>query len=455
MHMNRDGFKEVMRYGVMLALVAGAAVPLCAHAAPAKKTLGAISGRDLAIAAEVGGDAISSYDVANRIKFIIATARLSNTKDVIDKIRPQVIRSLIDERLQLQEAEKNDIKITDEDVAQAIAGIESQRNMPPGTVYHIMDSHNIPHETFTNQIRAQLSWNRLLNRKVRPFVRVSDEEIALASARYKPSAKKSAVIKGPQQFKIAAITLPVETKSDAAQMRRLGDKLVKEVRSGASFEEVSRQFSSVAASAGGKVETFWVRLNQLDAGVARALSGAGPGTVTDPVRTNEGYTIIKVYDTRGAVTKPEAPEEPPKATEVKIKEILLKLKPDADGKEADVMLQIGEEVAKHPGTCEEEGLAGADNLDDFDIEVNFREQVMTELPPAIKIIAENLKVGDISTPFASYEGIRLYMLCGKKETDAKPINRDEVYQMLMQQKMELEAQKYLRNLRREVFVDVR
>jgi peptidyl-prolyl cis-trans isomerase SurA len=434
------GFSVFMRCSP-IALLLACAFPFPALAAP----------RDLAIAAEVGADAISSYDVANRIKFIITTARLSNSPDVIEKIRPQVIRSLIDEKLQLQEAEKNDIKVSDQDVEQAIAAIEDQRNMPHGTINSIMDSSNVPRETFRQQIRAQLSWNRLLNRKVRPHVRVSDDEIRLASQKFTPSPKKKTT--GPQEFKIAAITLPVEKKAADAEMRRLGEKLVKEVRGGASFEEVSRQFSSVAASAGGKVETFWIRLGQLDPKVASALSGASAGMITDPVRTNEGYTIIKVYDTRGAVAS-EA-EAKPKDVEVNMKEILLKLKPDAGAKEADVMLQIGEEVARNPGTCDEKGIANIGNLDDFDIEVNFREQALSELPPAIKIIAENLKIGDISTPFASYEGIRLYMLCGKKETDAKPVKRDEVHQMLMQQKMELEAQKYIRNLRREVFIDIR
>ena len=80
---------------------------------------------------------------------------------------------------------------------------------------------------------------------------------------------------------------------------------------------------------------------------------------------------------------------------------------------------------------------------------------MSELPPAVKIIAENLKVGDISTPFASDEGIRLYMLCDKKENVVKTPDHEQVFRILMQQKMELAAQKYIRNLRRETFVEIR
>jgi len=257
----------------------------------------------------------------------------------------------------------------------------------------------------------------------------------------------------------------VDKPSRVPEIKRLADKLVKEVRGGASFEEVSRQFSSAVSSGGGKVEAFWVKLTQLDPHIAKALSTATIGMVTDPLPSNEGFTIIKVYDIHGAGTKKNAPvpvvpeaEEAsakPQSANVTLREILLKVKPDAQNKETDKLQQMGEEVEKNPGTCSDKGIAGIKNADDFDIEVNFRTQALDDLPPALKIIVGNLKVGDISTPFASQEGIRLYMLCARKDADIKPADHEEIYHMLIGQKMDLEAQKYMRNLRRETFIDIR
>lgn len=446
-----------------LLLLATTVLSLPAYGAPhfARESAPAASGHDVGIVAVVGGDAISTYDLNNRLRFIITTAHLSDTPDVMSHIRPQVIRSLIDEKLQLQEADKNNIKVSQADIDQAIAAIEAQRGMPPGTITHILDDNHIPRETFTQQIHAQLAWSQLLSTKVRPLVHVSDEEIAMASHRFIPPAPKKNAPPAPpvQELKIAVITLPVDRPNRVQEIKRLGDKLVHEVRGGANFEEVSRQFSSATASSGGKVEAFWIKLTQLEPNIAKILSNATPGMVTDPLRSSEGFTIIKVYDVHAAASKKTAEAEKPvpekpKGVEVTLKEILLKLKPDAPGKEADMMLQMGEEVAKNPGTCEEKGIAGIKDMDDFDIDVSFRTSLLSDLPPAVKIIAGTLKTGEISTPFASPEGIRLYMLCGKKDPDANA-SRDEIYHMLMQQKMELEAQKYLRNLRRDVFIDVR
>jgi peptidyl-prolyl cis-trans isomerase SurA len=438
-----------MRQSILIgSIVLASFLPMAAHAVP-NAELGA------GIAAVANGDAISVYDVESRIKFIIVTTKLSNTPEVLQRIRPQIIRSLIDEKLEIQEATKNDIKVTDDDIKKAIANIEAERNMPPGAIDHILEQNNVPKSTFTQQIHAQLAWSKLLIKKIKPTVHVTDEDIAVAAKKMSllPAAKPKG--KGPQESKIAVITLPVDKASRESEMKKLGEKLVKEVRSGASFEEVSRQFSSSTADAGGKVEAFWISPSQLDPHVAAALTGASAGAITDPVRTAEGYVIIKVYDTRAAGGKEAEPEQPNTDTQVTLKEILLKLKASAPDKDANMLLQIAEDVVKHPGSCQDKSVAGINNTDDLDIETNMRTAFLSDLPPAIRTIAETLHTGDISTPFASNEGIRLYMLCDKKENMAKTPDHEQVFHVLLQQKMELEAQKYLRNLRREGFIEIR
>jgi peptidyl-prolyl cis-trans isomerase SurA len=358
---------------------------------------------------------------------------------VIDRIRPQVVRSLIDEKLQMQEAAKEKIVIPDKDVTDATAAIEVQRGLAPGTIAQVIASSHVPKETFQNQLRAQLIWTKLLAKKIRPHVHVSDEEVQIAQDKLSIPVDKS-------ELKIAVVTLQVDKPDHENEVRRVSEKLVAEVRGGANFEEVSRQF---AGGASGKLETFWVLPDQLDPAIAHALLGAKAGTITDPVRSNIGYTIVKVYDTR-----PLAGEE--HDFDVILKEILLKLKPGSDKKDADVLLQIAEEVAKHPGTCQDKTVADIKDLDAADITVDFRHTLLSELPQGLRAIAENLgKVGDISTPFASNDGIRLYMLCAKKPSSGKPVDRERVYTLLMQQKLELEAQKYMRNLRRDAFVEIR
>jgi peptidyl-prolyl cis-trans isomerase SurA len=327
-----------------------AATPLWAASEALKPHVG--------IAAQVGDEAISSVDVDNRVKFVITTAHISNAPDVLKSLRPRVIRSLVDERLQVQEATKNDIVVKDKDVDQAIEGIEQQRGMPPGTITKMLEANNVPKDTFRQQVRAQLSWNKLLVKKIRPQVHVSDAEVAMLASRVKAEPATKIAVR-PQEYKIAVLALPVEKPSKETETQHLSEKLVQQIRGGANFEEVSRHFSSSAASASGQIETFWVTLQQVDPRIARVLEGAKTGMIIDPVRTDEGFTIIKVYETR------------------------------------DI-----------PGS------------------------------KAIKKDREAAKVG-------------------ATDVDDKTASHDQAFGMLLQQKMELEAQKYLRNLRRETFIEIR
>lgn len=281
------------------------------HADEVKKPA-AISANTLGIAAVVGEQAISSFDVDNRIKFILSTTRMSNTPDIISHIKPQVIRTLIDESLQMQEAEKNGIKISDEEVEKAIAGIEAGRGMPAGEIGRMLSSNNVPIQTFKDQIRAQLAWSKLLGMKVRNRIKISDDEVAIAQKNNnlleKTSSPKPDVIK-IKEVEIAVINLNVDKPQREEEIRKLSEKLYNELIRGASFEDVASQFSS---SSDGK--PFWINPNQLEAGVAKILRTTGEGSITRPIRTHDGFSIIKLLHIRAekTVVKKEIKEEEPK-----------------------------------------------------------------------------------------------------------------------------------------------
>jgi len=399
----------------------------------------------LNIAAVVNDRAISSFDLNNRIKFILVTTRISDTPDTIAKIKPQILRTLIDESLELQEAEKNNIKVDDKEVAQAIAAIEVQRGMPAGGIAALLNSNHIPEKIFNDQIHAQLAWNKLLSKTVRPRIKISDEEVNLAQGHMVISEPENISIK---EMEIAIINLPIDRPQREGEIRKLGDKLYSELKKGAPFEEIARQFS-----AGGDTKSFWIRPEQLDPTIAQVLRTTKEGSITPPIRSNTGISIIKLVHIRA--NKPAEPKKDNHDYDITMKEILLKLKPTATEKEADVLLKIGEEVSKNPGKCEDKGVGGISDPDNYDIEVNMRNAALSELPPALRNISESLKLGDISMPFASAEGIRLYMLCNRKEISGSNLNNDKIKETIYRQKFELEVEKYIRNLRREAFIEIR
>jgi peptidyl-prolyl cis-trans isomerase SurA len=394
----------------------------------------------LAIAAVVGDEVISSYDVEARLRFIMATTKLTNNAETLARVRPQVVRALIDERLQLKEATQNNIAVTDEDVAKAIAGIESQRSMPAGAIARMLTQNNVPKATFEQQIRAQIAWSKFVGKRIRPAIKISDEE-AVAKQ------KTISIPKVNQELEIAFLTVPVDKPKRENEVRAIAAKLASEMRAGANFEELARQFSSRSA----KMDRFWIKPEQLEPSIGKALMTAEAGTITAPIRTEIGYTIVKVYNTRSLEQKADQDQQ------VKVKDILLKLKADAENQEASTLLVIAEEIAKNPGACEEKGIAGIANLEDVEVVVAIRDALFSELSAALKAIVSNLKVGEASPPFATDRGIQLYMLCDRKEVAPAPAIADlgQVKNLILAERLELEAQKTMRNLRSDTYVEIR
>jgi peptidyl-prolyl cis-trans isomerase SurA len=388
------------------------------------------------IAAVVGQEVISTYDLDNRIKFIMVSSNLPMTDEVRTRLKPQVIRTLVDERLQRQDAEKNGIKVGDNEVQDAIASIEKDRSMQIGTIFDLLERDHIPKETFTEQIRAQLAWRKLVLKKLRPLVRVNEDEAKLVKL-------PPAAVGVPQEIKMAALTLPVDKPTREKEVLATALKLAKELRAGASFEEVSRQLSGRAVKGD---EAFWVHPAELDPVLARALSRATAGMISEPLRTSAGFTLVKVYETRSR----EAAVQ--KDSEVALKEILIKAKP---GAAPGGLLAIAQEVAKNPGGCEVKTVTGGENLKDVEIEVSQRREMMSGLSETMRTNIATLKPGEVSTPQEDSDGVRLLMLCERKEQSDQDAELDRVKNRIYQQKIELEAQKYMRNLRRNTFIDIR
>ncbi len=83
------------------------------------------------IVAVVNGDVISNADVDNRARLFAMSTGLPLTQDVLDRLKPQITRQLIDERLRMQEAQRRKIVIPDKAIADAIHDIEARNSLQP------------------------------------------------------------------------------------------------------------------------------------------------------------------------------------------------------------------------------------------------------------------------------------------------------------------------------------
>lgn len=406
----------------------------------------------LGIAAIVNDEIISSLDLEDRLTVAIGTTGLSNTPEVKEKLRPQILRQLVDDKLKMQQATKRGITVTDQDLAMAIANLEKQNRREPGSFEAYLREKHLPPRSSYDQIKAQIAWSKLVMKELRPRVNVSEEEVALK----KPTAiSQKAAPAVRREILISPIILPVDKPANEDSVRKLADKLVNEIRAGAKFEAVAAQFSG-GASSGTAPEPFWVQSDQVDALVSKGIANVKAGGISDAIRTQNGYQIIKIVEEKNVSAAAPSNDDDVDA-ELAMKKIVLKLKPDADNKEANLLLKIAKSVKANPGTCKDKGVAGftAEEAKAAEIDVDFIRSPASQLPDPVKGLVTVLSVGQVSEPFASPEGLHLLMLCEKIELPTSFVDHEKARAMLLQEKLDLEAIKYLRNLRREAFIDIR
>lgn len=254
------------------------------------------------IAALVNDEVISSLDVQSRMGLLFASTNIEDSDDNKKKLFPQILRSLIDEKLQMQEAKRLNITVTEGEVQAAIGRLAQQNNIPPENFAEMLQSRGLRYSDLITQIRSTIAWTKIVRQRFNTSAVVTEDEIEERLNQIKQNTSKP-------QYLLAEIFLPIESPDQEADVQALAEKLVMEVVNGANFASLAREFSqSASAEQGG--DLGWVRADQLEQEVEQRLQNMTPNQISKALRLTDGYKIILLRDVRtpDSVTLPEKQE---------------------------------------------------------------------------------------------------------------------------------------------------
>lgn len=392
------------------------------------------------IVAVVNDEMISGYDLDQRIRLLTGGGNLPNSPEQRNRLTAQVLRSMVDERLQLQEAKRLNIRVEPKEINDALSRIEKQNGVPPGGLAERLKSEGMHIETLEAQVEAALAWTQVVRRRGGRFTAVSDDEIDEALARIKANANKPSLL-------VSQIFLSVDSPQEENQILNNARRLLEELRGGASFPALASQFSQDAsARAGG--DMGWLQVGQLPDEVEKVLADMPVGAVSLPIRSAEGYHIVAVRDRR-APTGGASDDD----VEVSLHQIIVPIPASASPDELASQRELAQTISETVNGCE-------------DMDKVSREMGSTssggagllrvgEMAAALRKVVLDLKVGQASQPLPFADGLRIIMVCERKDPPSNLPNRQEVQRMLIEQKMEMQARRFLRDLRQTAFVDIR
>lgn len=386
----------------------------------------------------VNGTVITQTDIDQRVAMLAIASGGRIPADQLEPLRQQVLRNLIDETLQIQAAKADKIDVSERDIDRAVARIASQNSQSPEQLAEYLGSHGSSINSIRRQIEGEIAWTRLQQKRIESSINVADDEVKAVLDRLNAA-------KGTEEYRIGEIYLSAPG-GNVAQATATANQILEQLRNGASFAAYARQYSEASTAAVGG-DLGWVRPAQLPQPIAAAVQTMTPGQVSAPIPVPGGVSIIAVQDERRVLT----PD--PRNAVLSLKQISILFPQGTVRQQAEPIVARFAEAASNVGGC-----GGAERLaGEFNAEVVSSDEVkLRDLPPALQQIMLPLQVGQATPPFGSLEeGVRVLVLCGRDEVDPTAPTYDQVMAQLNEERVNLRARRYLRDLRRDAIIEFR
>jgi len=354
----------------------------------------------------------------------------------------QVLERLIIENIQLQIADRSGIRITDEELNQALGTIAQRNGMSLEQFRAALAKDGLSYTDARDQVRREMLISRVRQRRVAERIQVTDQEVQnfLASDMGK--------IQLSEEFRLANILIPVPEGASPKEIQAADSQareLYQQLQQGADFAQlaIARSASETALEGG---EMGWRKAGQLPPPFNTMLGALQVGQVTEPMRTPGGFIMIKLLEKRGGNSQVR--------DEVNVRHILIKpseIRSEAETKRlverlyqrilaGEDFAELAKSYSEDPGSALNGG-----TLSWIDPSV---------LVPEFREIMNNTPAGELSKPFKSPFGWHVLEVMGRRATDTSAQYREQqAMTLLRNRKYDEELQSWLRQIRDEAYVE--
>lgn len=360
------------------------------------------------------------------------------------QLRKQALDRLISESLVLQLADRQGLRIGDNQLDQAIASIAADRKMTPEQLKQEAMKDGLTELQFRDEVRKELLISEVRRNQMRQRINISDQEVQQVVKLLRNQGNKE------KQYHVGHIMLPLSGSADADEQAKVAtkaDELMKQLKQGADFKKIA-----MAESAGPKAleggDWGWMTLEEMPTLLAEAARSANEGDIVGPLRSGAGLHIVKVFGIRGAAADNEIEVHSRHIlivpsiilSESKAKQMLQEFSNEIRSGHSD-FAKLAEKYSEDPGSAIQGGDLGWSNPEAYD--PAFRDQVT------------HLKKGEMSQPFRSAHGWHIVQLLDSRKADTTDESmKNRAYQMIYNRRFAEEVQTWLDELRDEAYINI-
>ena len=397
------------------------------------------------IVAIVDDDVVLKSELDQRMDAIVAQLTQSGTQMPPEKIlEQQVLERLISERLQLTMGYDSGVRISDEELNQAIARVAASNKISVAQYIEQVTLQGSSISAMRGEIRNELTIMRVQQGKVMRRIRISEQELDNFL-----KSEEGRFVTSPD-VNIGQILLSISTDSNRKSIDQVvgrADLLFNQIDQGADFRAIAIANSADQSALQGG-DLGWRKMAQLPGVFIDAVEKLDIGEVSQPIRSAAGYHLIKLYERRGG--------EEQLVEQHFARHILIKPNQIRDQKTTINQLNelrkrsiagedfaiLAKEFSEDPGSALSGGELGWSTPGMF---VPEFEQTMG-----------TIAINDISEPFASQFGWHILQVTERRQQDfSSEILRNKAQSMLRQRKYEEELQVWLQEIRDEAFIEIK
>jgi len=405
------------------------------------------------VVATVNDESISDFELRQRVALYLALNGINQqlTAEQKTRMRGQILDQLEAEKVQLQEAQKKKITVSPIEVDKRINGMMQDNHFTMEQLRENLTKAGASEEALRAQITASIAWQKAVQDEYGDRVNVTPDMVDAEMQRYAEGANKP-------HYHVMEIFLPVDNPELDPKVKKDAEEVQNQLRQGAPFRVVARQFSQHPSAATGG-DMGWINEGQLAPELNTALSKLEVGAITDPIRSTGGYYILALAERQEALgTKIDAAPKGPTGPEgtLPLARLLLPVDPRSPKEQIEPVLKVAVQIQTHYAGCTQ--LEEISNKMKGSVYMNLGDAKLAELSPQIQEAMKNSKPGEAAPPFMSEAGIELIARCDKRiegKTAYVMPTRAQVEDRLFETQIAALARRYLRDLKRDANIQVR
>jgi peptidyl-prolyl cis-trans isomerase SurA len=396
------------------------------------------------IVAVVNDGVVLQSDLDASLRQITAQLRAQNVALPAPAVlRSQVLDQLVLEEIQSQRAEKAGIKVTDEQVNDALARIAQQQNIAFQDLPARLAQDGIDYAYYREQLRREIAREILRGQDVLQAIVITPRELD------QYMANQQNTVSALYEYDASNILIPIAQDASPDQLAR-ASKLAHDIdaraQHGEDFAKLALTYSQADNALQGG-ELGWRKGPELPTFLADTIARLKPGEVSNVMQTSTGFHIVRLNARRTAGGQQIVQQ-------VHLRHILLKPTDLQDDATVQQKLQrMREQIVSGK---EDFAVLAKTNSQDPGSAVNGGDLGWSELSlydPTFAAVAGQLKVGEISQPFHTEFGWHIVQLLGRRSVDdSKDAAREQAYEALRNARADEATEQWLQQLRDTSYV---